>query len=300
MEPIRLEPLRSVDAQAYWQLYVSGRTDLPTTSVAAHVERYLALPPEEQRTHLVIRQGDAMIGTVRLLPGTIAGFAVDPARRDAVATALIQVLDLLRAQGGGAITASFDEAYATDFESLGFRPQFARMRMEAATRRLPAAPLPLKPPEEDEVPRLSRFFQEVYEGHLEQRYGMHVGSAEDWRGYVTGILRGEAGRFMPDASFVALEGDRLAGALLVSHWMGMPMVTELGVAPDRRHRGIARALLSAASTRLVSVEEPRWALYVTLGNEPAIALYERFGFAPAGARTVTARLAEPGRDDSQD
>ncbi len=299
MAALRLEPLQSVDAQAYWQVYVAGRTDLPTRSVAAHVERYLALPPEEQRTHFAVREGPALVGTVRLLPGTITGFAMDPGHAGDAAPAVIRALDLLRTQGGGAITASFDEAYQKAFESLGFRPLFARLRMEAATRRTPASSLPLRPPEESEVPKLSRFFQEVYEGHLEQALGMHVGSEEDWRGYITGILRGDAGRFMPDASFVALEDDRLAGAILVTHWMGAPMVAEIGVAPDRRRRGLARALLSAASTRLAAVDEPRWSLYVTVGNDPALALYRDLGFEPAGGRTVTAQLAESLSEHSQ-
>ncbi len=283
----------SLDAHAYWAVYVAGRHDLPTRSVAAHVERYLALPPEEQRAHLAVREGDAIVGTMRLLPGTLAGFSMDPGHRGEAKAAIIKALDLLRTQGSGAVTASFDEAYAPDFESLGFRRLFARRRMEAPTRRHPAPEVPLKPPEEGEVPKLSRFFMDVYAGHMEQAYGMHVGSEEDWRGYVTGILRGEAGRFMPEASFVALEGDRLTGAILVSHWMGAPMVAELGVAADRRRQGIARALLSTASTRLAALEEPRWALYVTVGNDPAIRLYRGFGFEAAGAETVTARLDAP-------
>jgi GNAT superfamily N-acetyltransferase len=286
---LRLEPLQSLDAQAYWAVYVAGRTDVPTRSVPAHVERYLALPPDEQRTHFAVREGDAIIGTVRLLPGTITGFSMEPAHRGQARTAIIKALDLLRTQGSGSVTASFDEAYEEDFAALRFRRVFSRMRMEGTTRRLPAPEIPLKPPEEAEVPRLTHFFMSVYEGHLEQSYGMHVGSEEDWRGYVTGILRGETGRFMPEASFVSLDRDRLTGAILVSHWMGSPMVAELGVAPDRRRKGLGRALLSAASTRLAALDEGRWALYVTVGNEPAIALYRGFGFEPAGGQTVTAK-----------
>lgn len=291
MPPLRLEPLQSLDAQTYWSVYVAGRTDLPTRSVAAHVERYLALPPEEQRTHFAVREGDVIVGTVRLLPGTITGFAMDPPHRGEARTAIIKALDLLRTQGGEAVTASFDEAYGDDFTSLGFQRAFARMRMEAATQRLPLPAVALKPPEEAEVPKLARFFMDAYAGHLEQSFGMHVGSEEDWRGYVTGILRGDAGRFMPEASYVSLEGDRLTGAILVSHWMGAPMVAELGVAPDHRRRGVGRALLAAASTRLAALGEPRWALYVTVGNDAAIALYKALGFAQAGGQTVTAKLA---------
>jgi len=290
---LRLEPLQTLDAEEYWRLYVAGRTDLPTRSVPAHVERYLALPKEEQRTHYAIRAGDAVIGTIRLLPDTITGFSLDPARAQEARAAIIRALDLLRSGGAGAITASFDEAYGGDFEALGFQRVFARMRMEAPTRRSPPPAVPLKPPEEAEVPGLARFFMDVYAGHVEQQYGMHVGSEQDWRGYISGILRGETGRFMPEASFVSLDDGTLAGAILVSHWMGSPLVAELGVSTDHRRRGIARALAAAASTRLATLEEPRWALYVTLGNEPAIALYRGFGFTQAGGQTVTARLPAP-------
>ncbi len=293
MPAIRLEPLQTLDAQAYWRVYVDGRTDLPTRSVPAHVERYLNLPPEEQRRHYAIRDGDAIVGTVRLLPDSITGFSFAPDRRSEARAAIIKAVDLLHSGGAGAITASFDEAYEADFTAIGFRRLFARMRWEAPTRRLPPGNVPLKPPEEGEIPGLARFFMDVYAGHMEQEFGMHVGSEDDWRGYITGILRGETGRVMPEASFVALDDERLAGAIHVTHWMGSPLVSELGVARDARRRGIARALVAAASTRLAALEEPRWALYVTVGNDPAIALYRTMGFEPVGGQTVTARLDAP-------
>ena len=290
---LRLEPLQSVDAQEYWRIYVDGRTDLPTRSVPAHIERYLALPKEEQRTHYAIRKGEAMIGTVRLLPDSISGFSLVPPETAEARPAIIKAVDLLRSGGAGAITASFGEDYAPDFEALGFRPLVARMRMEAATRGMPIEGIRLKPPEEGEIPGLTRFFMDVYEGHMDQQYGLHTGSEEDWRGYITGILRGETGRFMPEASFVCLDADRIVGAILLCHWMGSPLISEVGVAPDRRRRGIGFGLLAAASTRLEALEETRWALYVTVGNEPAIGLYRKFGFMQTGGQTVTARLEAP-------
>src|SRR5438309_311487 len=163
--------------------------------------------------------------------------------------------------------------------------------MEAPTKKSPPREgLKLQPPEEDEVLGLTKFLIDVYEGHVEQQYGMHVGPEEEWRGYVGGLFKGDSGQFMPDASYVALEGDRIVGAILVTHWMGTPLVAELGVAKDRRGRGIGRALLEAAMGRLASRDEPRLALYVTLGNDPAIALYRSLGFVQVGGQSVTARL----------
>src|SRR5947208_3127637 len=186
---LRLEPLQTTEAHAYWRVFLSGRTDLPTGDLKVHMDRFLALPPEE-----------------------------------------------------------------------------------------------------DEVLGLTKFLIDVYEGHVEQQYGMHVGPEEEWRGYVGGLFKGDSGQFMPDASYVALEGDRIVGAILVTYWMGTPLVAELGVAKDRRGRGIGRALLEAAMGRLANRDEPRLALYVTLGNDPAIALYRSLGFVQVGGQSVTARL----------
>ena len=289
--PVSLEPLQTTEAHAYWRTFVSGRTDLPTSDLQIHLDRYLALPPEEQRSHFSVKKEGRIVGTVRLGPAEISGFSMDPASREEAASALLRSMDLLRAGGASSIIAHFEDIYESAFESLGFRRVFARMRMEAPTKRN-AAPINVKlqPPEEDEVLGLTKFLMDVYEGHLEQQYGIHTGPEEEWRGYVAGLFKGDSGQFMPDASHVALEGDRIVGAILITHWMGMPLVAELGVAKDRRGRGLGRALLETAMGRLAGREEPRLALYVTVGNDPAIALYRSMDFSQAGGQSVTARL----------
>ncbi len=251
---VSLEPLRTHDAHAYWEIFVSGRGDLPTRDLKIHLDRYLALPPEEQRAHFEIRKGGRIIGAVRLGPGEISGFSMDPAHASDTRTALVKAVDFVR----------------------------ARAAVPDGVR--------LVPPEEAEIARLTDFLVAVYEGHIEQAYGLHAGSAEEWQDYVGGLLKGDSGRFMPDASYVNLEGPRIAGAILVTHWMGMPLVAELGVAKDRRGKGIGRALLQAAMNRLEGLGEPRLALYVTVGNDPAVALYQSMGFLQVGGQSVTARL----------
>lgn len=289
--PLSLEPLTTTEAHAYWRVFVSGRSDLPTQDLKVHLDRYLGLTPDDQRTHFAIRKDGRIIGTVRLSPGEISGFSIDPAEAREATSGLLKSLDFLRASGSDAITAHFEDRYASSFESLGFRRIFARMRMEAPIAK---GPLPegmrLVPPEEDEVAGLTAFLIDVYEGHMEQQYGLHAGSEAEWREYVGGLLKGDSGRFMPEASFVALDGPRLAGAVLITHWMDMPLVAELGVAKDRRGRGLGRALLQASMNRLAGLDEPRLALYVTLGNDPAVSLYRSMGFAQVGGQSVTARL----------
>lgn len=288
--PIVLEPLQTIDAHAFWRVFVSGRSDLPTPDLKVHLDRYLALPQEEQRSHFAAKKDGQLIGTLRLGAGEISGFSMDPRHVDDAAAVLLKGVDQLRARDATAITGHFEDRYSDAFASLGFRRVFARMRMEAPTRKTPLRDLPLQPPEEDEVLGLTKFLMEVYDGHMEQQYGMHVGSEEEWRGYLAGLLKGDSGRFMPDASYVILEEDRIVGSILVTHWMGMPLVAELGVAKDRRGRGLGRALLEQSMTRLAGLDETRIALYVTLSNDPAIALYRSLGFEQVGGQSVTARL----------
>ena len=298
MSALRLEPLSTHDAEAYWRLYISGRSDLPSTSLTDHLDRYLALSPEEQRTHFAFLRGDAIVGTVRIeigaaeSPGAnLYGFAMGPEHVSLTKDAIVRAVDAAFARGASSITSSFDERYEAAFAAAGFRRWFARMRMEAPIRTGPVeSAVLLKPPEEPEVALLARLFMDVYEGHMEQAFGIHVGPEEEWRGYVTGIFKGDAGRYLPSASFVGLEGKRIVGALLATHWMGCPLVADLGVSKEWRRRGLGEALLRSSMNRLADLGEKRFALYTTLGNDPAISLYRRLGFEQAGAQTVTARL----------
>ncbi|MGI0148134.1 MAG: GNAT family N-acetyltransferase, partial [Thermoplasmata archaeon] len=249
--PVTLEPLQTTEAHAYWRVFLSGRSDLPTGDLKVHLDRYLALSLDEQRSHLSAMKDGRIIGTVRLGPAEISGFSMDPDQNGETAAVLLKAVDALRARGAAGITAHFEDRYEPAFASLGFRRTFSRMRMEAPTvKKPPTQHLTLQPPEEDEVLGLTAFLKDVYEGHVEQQYGMHVGTEEEWRGYVAGLLKGDSGRFMPDASYVALAGERIIGAILTTHWMGMPLVSELGVAKDHRGRGIGRALLETSMNRL--------------------------------------------------
>lgn len=295
-----LEPLHTKDAHEYWRVFIAGRSDLPTRDLKVHLDRYLSLPQEEQRTYFAFREDGRIVGTVRIARGgseapdaNLSGFSMDPTRADLATAAIVKAIDFLRAAATTRLTATFEERYEPAFAAVGFRRWFARMRMDApVVKRPPASDVPLRPPEEAEVLGLTAFFMEVYEGHMEQVFGMHVGSEADWRAYLAALFKGESGEFMPDASFVALEGERIVGAILVTYWMGSPLVAEIGVSKDHRGRGLGAALLQAAMNRLADRGERTLGLFVTVGNGPAIALYRRLGFDPASGQTVTANLEE--------
>src|SRR5438445_13605746 len=105
--PVILEPLQTTEAHTYWRTFVSGRTDLPTSDLQIHLDRYLALPPEEQRSHFSVKKDGRIIGTVRLGPAAISGFSMDSTCPGEPAAALLKAMDLLAARGATSITAHF-------------------------------------------------------------------------------------------------------------------------------------------------------------------------------------------------
>ncbi len=74
----------------------------------------------------------------------------------------------------------------------------------------------------------------------------------------------------------------IAGTYVESDQPGVVWVVSMWVAPEGRRRGTGRLLLEAcvAWARERQASEAR--LWVTLGNEPARALYEAAGFQPTG------------------
>ena len=79
----------------------------------------------------------------------------------------------------------------------------------------------------------------------------------------------------------AVDGE-LAGYLVCSRYADVWHLMNVAVAPEHRRQGIATSLLR----RMVDVAgvEARYTLEVRTSNRPAIAMYERLGFRPAGHR----------------
>lgn len=108
-------------------------------------------------------------------------------------------------------------------------------------------------------------------------------TAGEERRYLKAIRRWEHA-----AVFVAEEHVRVVGRLSVSRDQhpASRHVADLGlmVAADRRGRGIGRALLEAAVEWAREAGVTKLELHVFPWNEPAIRLYERFGFEREGVR----------------
>jgi ribosomal-protein-alanine N-acetyltransferase len=75
-----------------------------------------------------------------------------------------------------------------------------------------------------------------------------------------------------------------AGYAAFRHAAGEAELLRLAVLPEERRRGIARALVAEGIERLLAAGVQVCFLEVRADNGPAIALYERLGFARIGRR----------------
>jgi len=81
----------------------------------------------------------------------------------------------------------------------------------------------------------------------------------------------------------ALSDGRVVGYLVCSRYDVVWHVMNVAVDPERRREGIATALLEHLFDQADKPGE-QYTLEVRLSNDPAIALYEQFGFESAGVR----------------
>ena len=94
------------------------------------------------------------------------------------------------------------------------------------------------------------------------------------------LYSGAYGRFLPEASFVIEDEDRLCSACLVT-WFehhAAPLVAFSMTSPEARRRGMARQLLQRSIDALLQMGETRLTLVVTPGNAPGLELYRSLGF----------------------
>ena len=80
----------------------------------------------------------------------------------------------------------------------------------------------------------------------------------------------------------AREGGRLVGYLVCARYADVWHLMNVAVEPRRRREGIATRLIGCLFEE--AGEDARLTLEVRTSNAPAIAMYQRFGFRPAGHR----------------
>jgi putative acetyltransferase len=122
-----------------------------------------------------------------------------------------------------------------------------------------------------------------------QEPGEWLLTTETWRPVADERRYLKAVRRHADAAvYVALDGERIVGRLSLARdpHPASPHVADLGlmVAATHRRRGIGTALLEAAVSWAKGSGVSKLELHVFPWNEPAIELYERFGFEREGLR----------------
>ena len=98
-------------------------------------------------------------------------------------------------------------------------------------------------------------------------------------------------------AFVLVDGDP-AGMVLCRAIGGEAEVLTLAVPPWARRRGIGAALMGAAMDEARARDAAVMFLEVDVGNEAAVTLYERLGFARAGLRKAYYDRGVDGRADA--
>lgn len=96
---------------------------------------------------------------------------------------------------------------------------------------------------------------------------------------------GETGERPADRSYlVALDEGRVVGFGGMLFVAGDGHLVTLSTDPDRQRRGVASRLLLALCREAIDAGCEQLTLELRASNEPALALYRHFGFAPAGVR----------------
>ena len=126
-------------------------------------------------------------------------------------------------------------------------------------------------------------------GEVGGEEGAWLLTTETWRTVAEERRYLRAVRRHPDAAvFVAEDGERIVGRLSLARdaHPASRHVADLGlmVAASHRRRGVGRALLDQSVAWAESVGVRKLELHVFPWNEPAIALYEAFGFEREGLR----------------
>ncbi|MGC9434573.1 MAG: GNAT family N-acetyltransferase [Methanomicrobiales archaeon] len=98
--------------------------------------------------------------------------------------------------------------------------------------------------------------------------------------YTQAVFIRQAGELFSGTFLVAEQGDEVIGYTIGGLSAGAGWILRLKVDSGLRQRGIGRALLEALITALEDAGAREILLSVSPANNPAICLYETFGFSP--------------------
>ena len=169
------------------------------------------------------------------------------------------------------------------FEQHGFTCRFAEDVLRRDLRQpLPDVQLPPGIELAMWAPTLIDQFFAVYQAAFQERPGYPSWSQEKWIAW----LETDEDDFRPQFSLLACRGDLPVGFIICAdHW-----VTQMGVLPEWRKRGIGSALMTEALRGFQAAGCDHVLLDVNVNNFQARELYARLGFEGVGRRGCYERL----------
>jgi len=183
------------------------------------------------------------------------------------------------------------EAFSASGERLlertGFSPRYVAHVMSLDLRRpIPRSPMPSGVDFAGWQPELASQFYSVYQAAFRERLrpGFPTWSQEKWLEWLDIDDEG----FRPSETLLAIHKGIpvgfIASAILSDIDPKLMWVTQMGVCPEMRGRGIGCALLGEAARRFQADAREEVQLDVAVDNERAIVVYKRVGFKSIGRR----------------
>jgi ribosomal protein S18 acetylase RimI-like enzyme len=185
---------------------------------------------------------------------------------------------------------------AAVFSSRGFSPVIrADMRLPKGVQPPRLAPDPGYSPRgltlNDESQIADLLYRTYADSPERALFATSLDQRIDARQGIHDLLHGEVGRWLSEASFGIEKDGRLIAQTLANELEG-GLITEVGVDPSFRRKGLARRLLPLTidALRAAGFDTPR--LVVTMWNPGAVQLYQNLGFefVPGGSGRVWLNL----------
>jgi ribosomal protein S18 acetylase RimI-like enzyme len=135
----------------------------------------------------------------------------------------------------------------------------------------------------DDAEALAVLMDDAYRGTIDAEPGQDL---DDARKEIAATFAGDYGAPLLEASVVAVDGDKIVSASIVTRFEGSPFVAFTMTRSSHKGRGLSRAVMTRSVGILARAGESHVDLIVTAGNDPAQRLYSSLGF-------VTVETYEP-------
>jgi GNAT superfamily N-acetyltransferase len=174
---------------------------------------------------------------------------------------------------------------------VGMSRRHMVIELDSSTDEAQPMAMAVRHPVADDLDDLAALMLDAYRGTIDADGSETL---QDARSEVGGYFAAKSGEPMLEHSYLALDSDRLVGAILVSRFNDIPLLAYAMTAPSHKGRGVATGLTQRSLASLRGAGDRQMHLWVTEGNADAEHIYERLGF-----RDVPPADTESGTADSK-